>query len=185
MFFLFRPIDERILVVSTSGNDQNDYENENLFKLKEDQFISVFLLCKSPKLHILGVTVVFCYEMKRYAQSDFKSSYYWSWLQFPSNLVMFTRINLEAFLYDRFLFIRHDSMVTSFGEACLPRIWSFTQPNLGTFPKMTVQSPPKMIVPRSKISHLIITIVTRTKSLMKRTFRLIRLSKLSCKFVVL
>ena len=57
-----------------------------------------------------------------------------------------------AFLYDRFLFIRDDSMVTSFGKACLPRIWSVTQPNLGTFPKMTVQSPPKMIVPRSKIS---------------------------------
>ena len=30
----------------------SNYENENLFKLKEDQFISVFLLCKSPKLHI-------------------------------------------------------------------------------------------------------------------------------------
>ena len=66
LFFLFQPIDEQILVVSTSGNDQNDYENENLFKLKEDQFISVFLLCKSPKLHILGVIVAFCYEMKRY-----------------------------------------------------------------------------------------------------------------------
>lgn len=36
------------------------------------------------------------------------------------------------------MFIRDDSMATSFGEACLPRMWSFTQPNLGTFPKMAV-----------------------------------------------
>lgn len=142
--------------------------------------------CYARALNFIFWVLPWCSVMKwKDTQSDFKSSYYWSWLQFPSNLVMFTRINLEAFLYDRFLFIRDDSMVTSFGEACLPRIWSFTQPNLGTFPKMTVQSPPKMIVPRSKISHLIITIVTRTKSLMERTFRLIRLSKLSCKFVVL